>query len=219
MKKYLIFSFLVLFFMSAFSVDMSAQYRSKKSKKKKTTTNRKSDYFDERGGDIKDRLWYGADATIQFGAINGRSTFTYGLGPMVGYKITDDFSIGPRISFENQISKFSTDGIERTFNAVNLGGGVFARHKFLQNYFVHAEYQILSETFGVFDNSINDFVYDANNKVVTVKEAASHYYLGLGYGGNAGGIGFTTYALWDFSEDFNSQNIPLVIRFGLTYNF
>jgi len=68
MKKYLIFSFLVLFFMSAFSVDMSAQRRSKK-KKKKTTTNRKSDYFDERGGSITDRLWYGADVLYTCGIL------------------------------------------------------------------------------------------------------------------------------------------------------
>ena len=213
MKKYLIFSFLVLFFMSAFSVDMSAQSRSKKKKKKKTTTNRKSDYFDERGGDIKDRLWYGADVVLGFGSFNGQSTFTIGASPMVGYNITDGFSVGPKISLLYTTQKVAISAnTDVTFNAFDVGGGIFARHKFLQNYFVHAEYEIISQTIPL-------GIDGTTNKVISNREAIDHYYLGLGYGGNAGGFGFTTYALWDFSQEFTSQNIPLVVRFGFTYNF
>ena len=216
MKKYLIFSFLVLFFMSAFSVDMSAQRRSKK-KKKKTTTNRKSDYFDERGGSITDRLWYGADVNLNFGSFNGQSTFTIGLSPMVGYEITDNFSVGPRFSFLNTTQKVQNGLDDLTFNAFDIGGGIFARHKFLQQYFIHAEYSVISEEFPSLTNGF--ITVDSNNKIETERQQNAHYYLGLGYGGSAAGFGFTTYALWDFSQSFTSQNIPIEVRFGLTYNF
>lgn len=221
MKKIFIFSFLVMFLMTAFSVDVDAQYRrkKKKKKKKKPTTERSSEYFDESGGDILTKLWFGADVNFNFGAFNGGSQFTYGLSPMTGYKITDDFSAGPKISFLNTIQKFSSSGSqEATLNAINLGGGIFARHKILTNYFVHAEYEVISE-----ERPITDGVFvtlDPENKIITERNVASHYYLGVGYGGNSGsGLGFTSYALWDFSQEFSSTNIPLVVRFGITYKF
>jgi len=173
MKKYLIFSFLVVFFMSAFSVDMSAQRRSKKKKKKKTTTNRKSEYFDERGGDIKDRLWYGADVNLNFAANNQTSGFLIGISPMVGYEITENFSVGPRLSIANGIFKQSFGAQDITLNQLNFGGGIFARHKFLQQYFVHAEYSLLSEEFDT------GFIDPTTNKVLTERATNDHYYLGV----------------------------------------
>ncbi len=202
-----------MFIMTAFTVDVSAQYRGKKKKKKKTTSDRKSDYFDESGGDIKNKLWYGADVNLNFGAFNGQSSFTIGLSPMVGYKITDNFSLGPRLSVLNTNFKINQGpGVEDiSLNSLDIGGGIFARHKILQNYFIHTEYEIVSEEFptGVI----------MNNRAETERFANSHYYLGAGYGGSSGGIGFTTYALWDFSQEFTSQNIPIIVRFGITYNF
>jgi len=197
--------------MTAFTVDVSAQYRGKKKKKKKTTSDRKSDYFDERGGDIKNLLWYGADVTLGFNAFNGESLFAIGISPMVGYKVTDNFSLGPRISLANTTSKIAvTNSTDASLNEFDFGAGIFARHKFLNNYFIHGEYQALN-------NEIPTFI--SGNEVLTERDWENHYFLGLGYGGSNGSIGFSTYALWDFSQEFTSQNIPIDVRFGITYNF
>lgn len=212
------FGFLFAFLMTAFSVDVDAQYRrKKKKKKKKPTTERNSEYFDESGGDIKDKLWYGADVTIEFGSAIGVSEFTYGLSPMVGYKFTEDFSAGPRISFANSIQKFGQqNGADVTLNAIDLGGGVWSRHKVFANYFVHGEIEFISEE--IPDGS--GITIDDNNRVITTRQANTRYYLGAGYGGGAGGgFDFTGYLLWDFSQEFSSSNIPLVYRIGVTYNF
>ena len=120
MKKLLILGFLFAFLMTAFSVNLDAQYSPKrKKKKKKPTTEKNSEYFDESGQAITDRLWYGADATINFFGGQGRSDFFWGISPMVGYKFTDNFSAGPRISFLNEITKLDAGGRDITLNTIN----------------------------------------------------------------------------------------------------
>ena len=210
MKKLLVFGFLFAFLMTAFTVDLDAQYTRKRKKKKKTTTQKNSEYFDESGQAIGDRLWYGADALINFGSFFGQSDFVWGIGPMVGYKITDNFSVGPRLSVLNTISKRNIGGIEQSINLLDFGGGIFARHKILGTYFIHAEFETLSEEFAAFD---------ALGEIVTFREANPHYYLGGGYGAGNGTLGFSAYILWDFAEEFDSNNIPIVTRFGITYKF
>ncbi len=211
MKKLLIFGFLLTFLMTAFTVDADAQY-SRKRKKKKKKTEKNSEYFDESGAAITDRLWYGADATINFGSVFGQSNFVWGLSPMVGYKFSENFSAGPRLSLLNVISKTSDPltGADLSANLLDIGGGIWTRHKILQTYFIHAEFELLSEQF-VSGLSGNEFIKD--------REVAPHYYLGGGYGAGNGTLGFSAYILWDFSEDFTAENIPIVTRFGITYLF
>jgi len=222
MKKILMFSFLIAFLMTAFSIDVDAQRRGKKrkKKKKKPTTERNSEYFDESGGQLTDRLWYGADFILNFGSFNGSSGFTYGLSPMVGYKITDDFSAGPKLSFQNSIQKFGQQNApDVTLNTIDIGGGIWTRHKVFSEYFIHAEYEIINEENPTVTNG--GVTYDPiTNMVNTIRETNAHYYLGAGYGGAGGaGFGFAVTILWDFSENFSSNYIPIVYRVGLTYDF
>ncbi len=214
MKKLLIFGFLFAFLMTAFSVDLDAQYSPKrKKKKKKTTTERNNDYFDESGRAFTDRLWYGADVTIDFFGGQGQSDFIWGISPMVGYKFTDNFSAGPRLSFLNRITKIDVGlGSDLTLNTIDWGGALFTRHKILGTYFIHAEVELLSE-------EIPDNTFNSNGEVGTFREAGAHYYLGGGYSADNGALGFSATVLWDFAEEFDSSNIPIVARFGITYKF
>ena len=131
---------------------------------------------------------------------------------MVGYKFTDNFSAGPRLSVLNTISRFASAGGDINATTWDLGGGLWTRHKILGTYFIHAEFEFLSEEF--LANTVN-----ANGEVETFRQANPHYYLGGGYGASNGALGFSAYVLWDFSEEFSSSNIPIVTRFGFTYNF
>jgi len=209
--------------MTAFTVDLDAQYsrKRKKKKKKKTTTQRNSEYFDESGKKLIDKLWFGADGIIRLRSVQNQSELTWGLSPMVGYKFTDNFSAGPRISFQNGILKLSDDlGNEASLNTIDYGAGLWTRHKILQQYFIHAEVELLSDESEVSENNFLLLDPDDPTKILTTRESSTRFYLGPGYTSSFNGpLGFSAYALWDFSQEFNSNNIPIVIRFGLTYNF
>jgi len=208
--------------MTAFTVDLDAQYsRKRKKKKKKTTTEKNSAYFDESGKKLIDRLWFGVDGIIRFASIQNQSELTWGLSPMVGYKFTDNFSAGPRISFQNGVAKFSDGfGGDVSLNTVDYGAGIWTRHKILGQYFIHAEAEFLSEEFGVSSGGFLALDPDDSSRILTEREGNARYYLGAGYSSSFGSqLGFSAYALWDFSQEFTSNNIPIVTRFGLTYNF
>ena len=213
MKKLLIFSLLALFFTCAFTVDAEAQRRGKKKKKKSSKTDQ---YFDESGNFLA-KVWYGAGVNLNFsqGGFQGNSvsTFIFGLSPMAGYKISEQLSVGPRFEFAYQGSRISDGGTEDIkFNSVNLGLGAFTRFKINETYFIHGEYQFLNEEnpTGVVNFQTKEFE--------TLREWTANYYLGVGY--TSGGlVGFEAYLLWNFAEEFTSNNIPLDYRFGLNYKF
>lgn len=201
--------------MTAFSFDAEAQRRRKKKKKKKTSTEKKSDYFDDSG--FVHKLWYGADVVIGFGGSNQATQISAGISPMVGYKFTDNFSVGPKISLNNYHVKFANgaqDDIK--LNNLNYGAGIFTRYKILGNYFIHAELE------GINEEIVEDFdriqIDPATNKIITVRDWNTHYYLGAGYT-SGGNLAFNAYILWDFSEQLTSSNIPIDSRIGITYKF
>lgn len=203
----------------SFSFDADAQYRGKKKKKKKSS-DKKSEYFDE-SGNFASRLWYGADVSFSFGSANlgggvTGNSILFGLTPMVGYKITDNFSVGPKVGFLYQGGRFNDNsfGDDIRLNATDISVGVISRFKFLEYYFIHGEIENVWESFAT-------GVVDSNNRLELEREATGHYYLGAGYGSGGGTLGFNLYALWDFSREFTSgsNGLPIVVRAGLTYRF
>lgn len=50
-------------------------------------------------GDKKfsDRLWYGGSLILNYYGQSNYTVFTFGVTPMVGIKLFDEFSIGPRV--------------------------------------------------------------------------------------------------------------------------
>jgi len=218
MKKFLLFSLLTVFMMTAFSFDADAQRRRKKrkKKKKKPKTEQKSDYFDDSG--FVHNLWYGADFEVpRFIGGQGQTIITLGLSPMVGYKFTDNFSLGPKLYLNNYHVKYANgaqDDIK--FNSFNYGAGIFARYKILDSYFIHAEFEGISEEIVEDVNRIE--IDPATNKILTVRSQSTHYYLGAGYT-SGGNLAFNAYVLWDFSQQLTSTSIPIRGRVGVTYKF
>jgi len=200
---------------TCFSFDADAQYRRKKKKKKKKKTEQKSDYFDDSG--FAHKLWYGADVVIGIGGSQGVTQVSTGISPMVGYKVTDNFSFGPKVTFNNYHVKYA-NGAQNDIklNSFNYGAGIFTRMKILGSYFIHAEFEGLNEEIVEDFNRIQ--IDPTTNEIVTVRSWNSHYYLGAGYT-SGGNLAFNAYALWDFSEQLTSQNIPIDTRIGITYKF
>ena len=90
MKKTTVFILLVSFMTTSF---VQAQ-RSINSKNK--TTKEKTD----RSMFWREKLWYGGGINLGFSQGPDLSLFNFGLSPIVGYKITPELSVGPRIDYD-----------------------------------------------------------------------------------------------------------------------
>lgn len=160
--------------------------------------------------DIKTKLWYGGGAGLGFQSFNGQSTFLVALYPMVGYKLIEKVSIGPRIGVAYQhIRTLGIDGNVYRFNPIELSGGVFARYKPFYNIFLHSEYEVSSDKAPISGPrgipQIETFI-------------TNNLYLGAGYT-SGGMLASEIYILYNIFEDSTSLQPPWSIRGGLTYNF
>lgn len=206
-----------------------AQYYGRKKKKKKkkpakteqvdkeTTKNEKTDdYFDESGG-FKHKLWYGGGFNINFSGNGVISAFNLGITPMVGYKITDRFSLGPRVGIQyNYFKGIGIDNRTHKVEPISYSLGAFTRYKLLDFLFVHGEFEHENTESFFVDNASRFDVVDG--EVNTFRESRQNAYLGLGY--TSGSIfAYEIYLLYNFLEPVDSQSLPFDIRIGFTYKF
>ena len=226
MKKAL--QFLVLISILLITFSPNAEGQKKKRKKSKDV----DEYFDDRGS-FKDRLWYGGGLNLGFGGSGNISSFQFGLSPMVGYKITDRFSVGPRISVDYNYIKGPTvawvnngpqvkETGRQASGIVSYSGGVFARFKFVEMLFAHTEYGYeiskIVQAVGVGNQTY--LLYDeATDKLVTFNDNRNHAYLGLGYLSGNGVWGYEILALYDFLVPESEAGLPFDFRVGFTYKF
>ena len=180
MKKALQFLVLVAVLMISFTHNADAQKRSRDV----------DEYFDDRGS-FTDQLWYGADFTLNFFSVPNGTAFNAGIAPMVGYKITDALSIGPRLEILYRGERYNIgSGQDLKFNSTNFGIGAFTRLKVFNQYFLHVEYQSLN-------NEIGTSVDFTTNTINTTRSWEDHFFVGGGYGVSGGGVGFQVSILWD----------------------
>ena len=179
------------------------QQREEAEKKEQQAQNNSSsdateDYFDDRGG-FKHRLWYGGGINLNFGG----NVMLLGISPMVGYKITDRFSVGPRVALDYQ-EQFIQDFTNGRW--LSWGVGVFGRAKITESLFGHVEY--MYEKIDGLNDISPDFATQENN-----------LYLGGGYSSSGGGaFGYEFVVLFNTSER-DTDRVPIDYRIGFTWNF
>ena len=189
--KYVVAAFMCFTFV--FLVTQDAYSQSRKKRKRPA----KDEYFDESGG-FKHKLWYGGGLNLQLSG----NTLLLGVSPMVGYKISDRFSVGPRAAI-NYIEGFS-DGTNP--RALFYGFGPFARAKLSEVIFAHVEYEFVG-------------VSELNNRTIQQFAGTDNFFIGAGYNSLFGnGWGFEIMLLYNLQED-NQNTIPLEYRAGINYNF
>ena len=185
----------LLIFLLGWSYTADAQKRTKK----------KSDvdeYFDE-GGFGSHRFWYGGGVGLGFSGGNVQSQFNFSVSPMVGYKITPELSIGPRLELDYAHVRVSTgQSSSDKFNIFNYGIGGFARYKIFQQFFIHGEYQIESR----------------GNPISGTRGSRDNFYVGAGYSSGGSLIGYEISLLWNLLEE-GTVDLPLDYRVAFTYNF
>lgn len=205
MKKAIFFGLAIMALMLAFSTDTYAQ------KKKKSSKN--DQYFNESGG-FAHRLWYGGGLTLGFGSDNFQSVFQFGVSPMVGYKIIDRWSVGPRMSIIYSNLRYRPFDQVYTANPISWGAGVFTRFKALDFLFAHVEYEYEREAY------ITGQI-DSNNDLEVFHRQRNNMYLGLGYSSSSPGSpwGFELLLLYNVNTPKDVLELPFDIRAGVTYNF
>jgi hypothetical protein len=153
-----------------------------------------------------DKLWFGG--TVNLFWVNQRSfsQFLVGLAPMVGYKVTDKLSFGPRVEIQYTSYKIQTNSGSQTLNNLNFGGFGFGRYKLFRQFFIHVETGFTTEPYLVL-NSVGDPEF--------VRELRQPVLAGLGYSEGGGEI----YLLYDFNDPNENTRFPFQYRFGFNYNF
>jgi hypothetical protein len=203
MKRIIQLSILVFVLALAFQNDAQAQ---------RTRSDAADKYFDE-SGNFASRLWYGGGFTLGFSGSNFESIFQLGISPMVGYKITNDFSVGPRfaLTYVHYRVDIGINGTQAA-NFFDYGLGAFARYKVFRSFFAHAEYG--------FDNEVTNITYDQiNDELNTSRRLRNNALLGAGYNDGNGVWGYEIALLYNLLHDDNDISLPFDFRFGLTYHF
>lgn len=187
-------------------------------------------YFEEKGN-LASRLWYGGGFNLGLAGGNDFSQFVFGLAPMVGYKITDEFSIGPRVGFFYQYVRGNAFVYSPDFSpgrnpvsvtnekkaTVSFSGAVFARYKAFQNFFAHIEFEVENRELFLEDRGL--LIYEQNpGELLTLTDTRENFYAGIGYTSGYP-LGFEMSVLYNFNEPENTIELPFDFRFGINYNF
>lgn len=207
--------FLALLFVGALSATATAQTTEEQARQD-------LDYYsssEERardnagGGDI----WWGTGAILGFNSNNFESIFRIGLTPIVGYKINNILSIGPRGSFTYTAYRqsFSGGAADLKANFFEWSVGPFARAKVFNfggggnQIFVHAEYNLNNEV----------TAFDANDDPIRRTRAIPFLGAGLNQGGGPGAGGFEILVLFRLSSADQIGDRPFEFRTGFNFNF
>lgn len=161
--------------------------------------------------DFKSRLWYGGNIGLNFFAYNGGNVFQIGIAPMVGYKIVEPLSVGPRVSlFFNSLK-------QPGFKAVGLfdvDAGMFVRCRVFRGLFIQGE--VSNEWY---QNPI--FYVDGTTDKETESRVNPRLGIGYNWSGGRGGAGSEIGIFYNFevANDLETYENPLEYRFGFTWNF
>ena len=168
-------------------------------------------YFDESQG-FTHRLWYGGGLALGFSGGGFSSLFQIGVSPLIGYKLTENFSVGPRFSVLYSHYRENRGPVVGRANLIDYGVGAFTRYKIIRNFFIHLEYGVdLQER--VDRSTLN------GDEFATGRVSISNGYIGAGYNDGNSIWGYDIYLLYNVLLPENSVRSPLDFRFGITYNF
>jgi len=141
--------------------------------------------------EIKKNPWFVGGMIGGSFSNNGGS---FEISPLVGYKITEDFHVGSRLTYI--YSKY----YGTSYN--DYGVSLFTRYRFLDFLFAHVEYEVLSVD-----------VYDGRRTI-------SSLFIGGGLFQSMGGRGFATIALlYNVLETEYSPYSNPIIRIGFGVGF
>lgn len=197
--------FLILFLLS---VQVSfGQYTSEESDEKTNPLNKLS---------FKDRLYTGGNVAFNIANISGIPIYFFETAPFVGYKVTQQFSLGIGTKYIYIGSK------QANFKYSVYGGNIFSRYKFTESLYAHAEFELLRAYI------LNPNPPICPNCPKTGDRAnVPMLFVGAGYNYSIGGmVNLQIMLLYDFIDSINSPyqgnfmfgalGPPIIYRVGVS---
>lgn len=152
-----------------------------------------------------DKIYFGGG----FGLNIGTDVTNISVSPLVGYRFTDQFSSG--VSFSYQYVKYR--GVDESFGST--GGSLFSRFLFNEEFFAHAEYEILGYDQVLINTGTGDFT--------STRELNNSFFVGAGYRQNAGrNASFFVLGLYDLlwkNANESAYAVPYQVRAGFAVGF
>jgi len=150
---------------------------------------------------------------LGYSSYYGLSNFNFSISPALGYRVSDRFSIGPGISYSyNYYGASNGNGTSTSFNTSSFGVKGFAQLMVIDQFFVHAEYEVTRAEFLAVDN----FGYLTGGKV---SRSVQTPLLGAGYRSQISNRAAADIVLlYNFQDNYNSIYPNPVIRFNFLFN-
>ena len=156
---------------------------------------------------LKSRLWYGGGVQLGFSSYYGSNLFSFGISPMVGYKIVEKLSVGPRV--EVTYTSLKQSGY-KALSLVDVDAGVFLRFRVFRGLFLQGE----------LSNEWRQEPSDQPREKINVQRFNQRLGAGWNFGsGEGGGSEIGVFYNFAIANDVNTYENPLSYRFGFTWNF
>ncbi len=150
---------------------------------------------------------------LGYSSYAGYSQFNFSISPAIGYRVNDRLSIGPGISYAYSnygISNGYNTNSSTNFGTSSFGVKAFAQLMVIDNFFVHAEYEVTKAQLLAQDNYGN---FSTINRSVQTPLA------GIGYRSQISNRAAADIVLlYNFQDNYNSIYPNPVIRFNFLFN-
>ena len=163
-----------------------------------------------KGSDQNQRIWYGGNLPIGLG-FGSQTLIQFGISPMLGYKLTPNFSVGPRVGFlYSYYSQRLSNGQVLRAQPLTWTAGVFSRYKFVEQFFGHVEYEYANQA----------VPYYTSNGLEIQRINANNIHVGIGLlQGGMGSARSEILLLYNVNPSPLTSQSPLSLRFGLNWHF
>jgi hypothetical protein len=141
--------------------------------------------------------------------------FNFSISPAIGYRLNDRLAIGPGISYA--YVNYSFGKSIPSLNLNNIGVKVFGQFRVIDQFFVHAEYEVTKAELPLVDQ-YNNYVL-VNNRIVTGTRNVQSPLAGVGYRSQISNRAAADIVLlYNFQGGYNSIYSNPVIRFNFLFN-
>mgnify|MGYP000847665123 FL=1 len=159
---------------------------------------------------FKDRLYTGGNVAFNIANISGIPIYFFETSPFVGYKVTQQFSLGIGAKYIYIGSK------QANFKYSIYGGNIFSRYKFTESLYAHAEIEVLRA-----------YNLDPNSTSQGDRATVPMLFAGAGYNYSIGGtVNLQIMLLYDFIDNisspyqgsfmFGALGPPIIYRIGIS---
>ena len=159
---------------------------------------------------FKDRLYTGGNIAFNIASISGIPIYFFETSPFVGYKVTQQFSLGLGTKYIYIGSK------QANLKYSVYGGNLFSRYKFTESLYAHAEFEVL-RAYNLDPNSI----FQGDRATVPMLFAGAGYNYSIG-----GTVNLQIMLLYDIINNVNSPyqgnfmfgalGPPIIYRIGIS---